>query len=110
MARKKEGSLNKSQVIRDMFQKHGAGATAGQIVDACKAAGVEVSQGLVYQVKNKLGTPSRRGRRGRPGRKPGPRPAGSLSLANVLAAKDFASSCGGIANAKQALAALESLI
>lgn len=114
MARKKDAQ-SKSQAVRDAFTKLGPTASARQVMDHLKEQGTEVTQGLVYQVKNKMGmSKKRRGRRR--GRPPG-RPAGTnasaaptFSLAHILAAKAFVKDCGGFARAKVALSALESLI
>lgn len=116
MAKKSAEAPSLSQAIRDMYEKVGQGAKPSEVVKALKEAGIEVSPGLVYQVRNKLGLA--RPRRGRKrGRKPSRLKAaavvssnGGLVVEHIIAAKKFVKEVGGASEAKVALAALARLL
>lgn len=107
MAKKKKSAGNRSQAIRDYLAEHPQ-ATAGEIVPALARQGIEVSAGLVSNVKHAVthGTKPLV-----PGRADGRRRRGvsQLSAENLFEAKRLVDELGGIDAARQALEALEKL-
>lgn len=51
----REGGVNRSQLIRDYFEKHGKDSRPRDVIEALKKSGVEVGAALVSIIKNKLG-------------------------------------------------------
>lgn len=108
MAKRAESDVNKSEEIRKAL-KANPGMKPKEIAEMLTAAGVPVNAQYVSVIKGKM--KPRKGRPGRkPGRKPG-RPAGrSGGSGNTLTrAIDFVKAAGGIAAAKEALAAIEEI-
>ena len=51
----RDGGLNKSELIRAYFEKHGKDSRPRDVIEALKKDGVEVGAALVSIVKNKIG-------------------------------------------------------
>lgn len=108
--RPKAGSgVNKSQAIRDYLSAN-PGAKPKDVAAALTAKGIDVAPAFVSVVKSK----SRGGKRRR-GKKTaaGPRKAASsaaLTVDQLVAAKKFIDSAGGVARAKAAIEAVERVL
>jgi hypothetical protein len=119
---KKRGGPNKSQAIRDYMDANPT-ASPAETSKALSAQGIDVSPMFVSSIKSAYrkrkaagGGPVRRGRkpgrkpgRGRGGRKPRASTGASLSIEQLLKAKQLANQLGGIQPALQALDALARL-
>lgn len=103
---------NKSALIREYFDSHPA-AGPSEVVAALAEKKVRVTPTLVSNVKSRMqhgGSTAGKRRRGRPGR-PGRRPAGeaALTVSVLVEAKRLAESAGSLDAARQALDALSKL-
>ncbi len=103
---KKKPSINKSQAIRDYLKaKPEAGPT--EVVRELKKKGIKITPALVSNVKKAMNGGISTGKRGP---KPGRRAAGDkVSINDLLTAKDFADSVGGVDQAVAVLKALDKL-
>lgn len=117
MGKKKTKGVNRSQEIRDYLAEH-PNAPVKEIIEALGKRGIQVSQGLVSNVKYTSG-PKRRGRRKKKRavarRSPRKRTTATrrgtsgISASDLIEAKKLADQLGGIREARQALDALEEL-
>jgi hypothetical protein len=105
MARKRSaGGVNKSEEIRT-FLRENQGAATGDVVTALAARGIEVSAGLVSNIKytSSKKKPGRR-KKGGPGRPPAQE---SVSISALLGAKKLVNEVGSVDAARKALDSLE---
>jgi hypothetical protein len=116
MAKKaKSGGPNKSLLIRE-YKAANPTATPKEIAEALSKTGTAVSAQFVSTVlsnaRKKGGKVGRRGRK--PGRKPGMAAStgggGGASIENLLKAKKFADSLGGVDQARAAINAIAQLL
>jgi hypothetical protein len=114
MAKKAKGGPNKSLEIRN-YKTDNPTATPKEIAEALNKSGLSVSAQFVSTVlsnaRKKGGKVGRRGRK--PGRKPGVAAAlggGGASIENLLKAKKFADSLGGVDQARAAINAIAQLL
>ncbi len=115
------GGVNKSQAIRDYLSEK-PGATASEICPALKEKGIEVTPGLVSQVKSTIGdkkpktrkttkkkkTSAKKTSSPKTSRSTGSK-AAAISGSELMDAKKLADELGGISRARQALDLLEQL-
>ena len=116
----------RSDAIRAYLQAHPE-ATAGQVMEGLKGQGVEVSIGLVSNIKSRLGIKGKRGRRARTAaaapvaarKSPAAASRGSRSSAGMSAGisakelvdvKRLVNMIGGISQTRAALDALEEIL
>jgi hypothetical protein len=112
MAKKAKGGPNKSLEIRN-YKAANPTATPKEVAEALSKGGVSVSAQFVSTVlsnaRKKGGKVGRRGRK--PGRKPGMAAAGGgASIENLIKAKKFADSLGGVDQARAAINAIAQLL
>jgi hypothetical protein len=114
MAKKAKGGPNKSLEIRN-YKAANPSATPKEVAEALSKGGVSVSAQFVSTVlsnaRKKGGKVGRRGRK--PGRKPGMTAAGGgggASIENLIKAKKFAESLGGVDQARAAINAIAQLL
>lgn len=113
MAKKRSSNVNKSQAIRDYLGKRPS-AGPKEVIEALGKEGIDVSVGLVSNVKYMSGPGGGKKKKKvvkkkRPGRRPGRRARNDVATDALFRAKEFADSVGGIADAKRVLDALERL-
>ena len=107
MAKKKSG-VNKSQAIRDYLKaKPEAGPT--EVVAEMKKKNIKITPALVSNVKKAMNGGKSTGKGAKRGPKPGRRAADQLSINDLLTAKEFADSVGGVDQAVAVLKALDKL-
>jgi hypothetical protein len=102
MAKKSERGV-KTQAVRDYLNAHKK-AKATEVVAALKEKGIEVSTGMVYNLKARRTMGKRRRKAEASGETIGP------SITHLLAAKKLVQETGGVKQAQEALAALAKLI
>jgi len=112
MAKKAKSGPNKSLEIRN-YKSANPTATPKEVAEALGKSGVSVSAQFVSTVlsnaRKKGGKVGRRGRK--PGRKPGMAAAGGgSSIENLIRAKKFADSLGGVDQARAAINAIAQLL
>ncbi len=115
MAKKQTGSetkeVSRSQHIKAYLKKH-RNAGPKEVVEALAKQGITVKTGLVSNIKYAA---TQKGqtktiRKKLPVKKSSVRSSGGrLSASDLIAAKKFVDSVGGVANAKQAIVLLEEL-
>lgn len=122
---KKTGGPNKSQAIRDYYAANPE-AKPKQVVEALAAQGIDVSPAFVSTIKStskgdkpatRRGPRASKSTRGAVAALPAPRAAASsnkrsdqtISIDNLLKAKDLVKELGGIDNAINTLSALKQL-
>ena len=92
--------MNRSEAIRGAF-KELPNAKAKEIVAHLKGKGIEVSEGLVYQVK-------KMDKKKKPGRKPGRVPQASVPKMTAPQAKETAHSSNGVLSVGASIALVRS--
>lgn len=102
MAKAPKFTGNKSQEVRDYLDKHGKETPSKTVVAALAERGIEVSEGLVNNVKYKKSEK----KAPKNGLVLGPN---AVSVADVISMKELATRIGGIGNAQAALDALKKL-
>lgn len=107
MAKRK---VNKSEKAREYMAKNPkAGPSA--VAEALGKQGIKVSAQQVSTIKANAKKSKTAGRAKAPrGRKPAAAAGSDAYLKQLVAAKDFASSVGGVGNAKKLLSAIEKLV
>lgn len=108
---RKRGTLNKSQAIRDAVGELGGKPRPRDVIEVLDKKGIEVSPALVTNV---MARGQRKGRRGRPGRRPmgrnGHAASEKVTVAALIEAKRLVDQVGSVDVAKEALNALAKLI
>lgn len=107
MARKKSGGPSKSQAIRTYMQDN-SGASTSEIVAALAGQGIEVTPGLVSNIKYTSSKKKPGGRKGKVGRPP--RSADdAVSVSALIEAKKLVNQVGSLELARKALDTLQRL-
>jgi len=97
---KAKSEVNRSEAIRGAFEEL-PNATAKEIVAHLKGKGIEVSEGLVYQVK-------KTSKKKKPGRKPGKVPQASAPKVAAPQPKAAAHSANGVLSVGASIALVRS--
>ena len=106
MARKKSGGTSKSHAIRT-FMEQNAGASTSEIVAGLAGQGIDVTPGLVSNIKYTTSKkkPGRKGKVGRPPRSSDD----SVSVSALIEAKKLVNQVGSLELARRALDTLQRL-
>jgi hypothetical protein len=105
LARRKRGSVNKAQAIRDEFATLGRKGRPRDVIAALKAKGIAVSSAQVSNIKASL----RKGKGRKTIAASGRSGDGEISLDALLEAKKLADRLGGVEAVKRAVDALARL-
>lgn len=94
-------SLNKAQLIRDAFKKHGLDAAAKEVQAFTESHGATVAAAQISNIRTKL--------KGGNGLKAGKSKGGAVTAEDLIQARSMADKFGGVVRAKELLDILAKL-
>lgn len=98
-------NTNKSQVVRDAFEKFGLEATASQVREYAKTQGFseELQSGLISNIRASL---RNNGKKTKTAKAATETAAQSITIETLVSARELITRCGGVTNAQALLSVL----